>query len=137
VALVLDASVAVKWFLHDELSPEARAVLDRVRDDGALVPALFRWEVQSVVVRAYRDGRLSEELMETALTSLRDLPIAIEDPGRRLMFGGEAALSLRYDVTPYDAAYLAVALDYALPLATADSDLAHAARDAGVVVQYV
>ncbi len=53
------------------------------------------------------------------------------------MFGGEAALSLRYDVTPHDAAYLAVALDYALPLATADSDLAHAARDAGVVVQYV
>jgi len=76
-------------------------------------------------------------MMETALTSLRDLPIAIEDPGRRLMFGGEAALSLRYDVTPHDAAYLAVALDYALPLATADSDLAHAARDAGVVVQYV
>jgi len=38
VALVLDASVAVKWFLHDELSPEAAAVLDRVRDDGALVP---------------------------------------------------------------------------------------------------
>ncbi|MBC5821154.1 MAG: hypothetical protein GIX01_04105 [Candidatus Eremiobacteraeota bacterium] len=53
------------------------------------------------------------------------------------MFGGEAALAVRYDVTPYDAAYLAVALDYGRPLATAVRDLAHAAHDAGVIVQYV
>ncbi len=62
-----------------------------------------------------------------ALVALSDLPITVEDPGRHLMLGGEAARALRYDVTPYDAAYPAVALDCVLPFATANRDLAHAA----------
>ncbi|MDQ2681873.1 MAG: type II toxin-antitoxin system VapC family toxin [Candidatus Eremiobacteraeota bacterium] len=134
MAVVLDASVILKWFVEDEMSRHADGLLDRVCEEGALVPALFRWEAQSVLVRAMLDARLDLELMEKAFDVLSALPISVEDAGRRLMLGGEAALALQYNLTPYDAAYLAVALDHELELATADNDLARAARDAEVAV---
>lgn len=137
MAFVLDASIALKWFVEDEMVPAADHLLERVIEEGAVVPALFRWEAQSVLTRAVLDGRLTEDLMEVALEHLASLPIAVEDPGEKLFFGGEAQLALRYDITPYDAAYLALALDYRIHLATADNDLARAARDANVRVIYL
>lgn len=137
MAFVLDASIALKWFVEDEMVPAADHLLERVIEEGAVVPALFRWEAQSVLTRAVLDGRLTEDLMEVALEQLASLPIAVEDPGEKLFFGGEAQLALRYDITPYDAAYLALALDYRIHLATADNDLARAARDANVRVIYL
>lgn len=137
MAFVLDASIALKWFVEDEMVPAADHLLERVIEEGAVVPALFRWEAQSVLTRAVLDGRLTEDLMEVALEQLASLPIAVEDPGENLFFGGEAQLALRYDITPYDAAYLALALDYRIHLATADNDLARAARDANVRVIYL
>jgi predicted nucleic acid-binding protein len=137
MAIVLDASIVLKWFVEDEMSPDASRVLEKVRNGGAVVPALFRWEAQSALVRAVRDSRLSEALADLALEELAALPITVEHPGMKLFFGGEAALALRYDLTPYDAAYLTVALDYSLDLATADDELAKAARDAGIRVTHV
>jgi predicted nucleic acid-binding protein len=137
VAFVLDASIVLKWFVEDEMSPDADKLLDRVRSGGAVVPALFRWEAQNVLVQAVRNSRLTVGLADLALEELAALPIAVEHPGEKLFFGGETALALHYDLTPYDAAYVAVALDYRLELATADSELAKAARDAGVHVIHV
>jgi predicted nucleic acid-binding protein len=137
MAFVVDASIVVKWFLEDEMTRDADVVLDRVRNDGAVVPALFRWETQNVLTRAVLDGRLTRELLDVALEELAALPIAVEHPGQRLFFGGETDLALRYDITPYDAAYLAVAIDYRLDLATADNELARAARDADIRVMQI
>lgn len=137
MALVLDASIVLKWFVEDEMSHEAERLLDRVRSGGAVVPAVFRWEAQNALVRAVRDSRLTERLADVALEELAALPIAVEHPGAKLIFGGEGALALQYDLTPYDAAYLAVALDHKLDLATAGNELAKAARDAGVPVIHI
>ncbi len=42
--IVLDASVAVEWFLPKP-NAVAEIALDKVAADGAVVPALWRWEV--------------------------------------------------------------------------------------------
>jgi predicted nucleic acid-binding protein len=134
MSLVLDVSVAAKWFLHDEKDDGAGALLTRIASVGAYVPALFRWEIQSVLLGAERASRIEPGDVDAALDALRDLPIVVEAPGERVFSGSELHLARHYDLTPYDAAYLALAAGRRLPLATLDADLAHAASDLGVVV---
>jgi predicted nucleic acid-binding protein len=130
--VVLDASVAAGWFLGDERTPQTDALLDRVMTDGAYVPALFIWEMQNVLLSAERADRISPGDADLALEVLRDLPIRIDPPGDHPAPGAELHLARHYDLTPYDAAYLAVASSRHLALATADTALARAARDLGI-----
>lgn len=134
MALVLDVSVAAKWFLQDERDAFAELILNRVATIGAYVPALFRWEVQSVLLGAERSGRIEPDDVNAALEALRDLPIIVDHPGERVFAGTELQLARYYDLTPYDAAYLALSASLRLPLATMDVALAHAAADLGVDV---
>ena len=48
---VIDASVAVKWFLKDETHPQAEAILERLISEPEFfaVPELFCFEVFSVL----------------------------------------------------------------------------------------
>ncbi len=98
------------------------------------MPALFRWEIQSVLLGAERASRIDPDDVDAALDALRDLPIIVESPGERVFSGSELHLARHYDLTPYDAAYLALAASRRLPLATLDAALVHAASDLGVVV---
>ena len=52
---VIDASVAVKWFLADESNDEADFILERVVEDPRLfaVPELFCFEVYAVLERLH------------------------------------------------------------------------------------
>jgi predicted nucleic acid-binding protein len=134
MALVLDVSVAAKWFLNDEKDDGADALLTQVASDGAYVPALFRWEIQSVLLGAARASRIDSDDVDAALDALRDLPIVVEAPGERVFSGSELHLARHYGLTPYDAAYLALAAGRRLLLATFDDDLAYAASDLGVIV---
>lgn len=136
MTLVLDVSIAAKWFLPDEQSSLADSVLQQVRNEGAYVPALFRWEIANVLLRAENAHRITAQDVDDGLDLLRDLPILVEPPGDRIFGGGEVRLARHYDLTPYDAAYLNVAASRRLPLATADAALAHAARDLGIKVLF-
>jgi predicted nucleic acid-binding protein len=49
-----------------------------------------------------------------------------------IVFGRIQRLSRKHGLTPYDAAYLDLALDSGLPLATLDEDLARASKNARV-----
>lgn len=132
--VVLDVSIVAKWFLRDEGSQFADAVLDRVMRAGAYVPALFRWEIENVLLGAERADRIAADDVDAALETLRDLPIRVEPPGEIFFAGSELRLARQFDLTPYDAAYLALASSHGLALATADAALARAARDLGVSV---
>ena len=129
MSLVLDASVAVHWFLSDEGERSASNILDRVTVRGALVPALFRWEFQSGLLRAERAHRLAGEEVDAALEVMRSLSIVVEPPGEHLVFGAELQLARHYALTLHDAAYLTLAVRHRVPLATLDAALARAAAD--------
>jgi len=134
MALVVDVSIAAKWFLPDERNSVADALLDRVLEEGAYVPALFRWEMQSVLLGAERANRIDSDDVDAALVSLRDLPIVLESAGERFFSGNEVRLARHYELTPYETAYLCLSSSRNIPLATTDSALVSAARDLGVVV---
>ncbi len=100
------------------------------------MPALFRWEIQNVLLSAERAGRLTSRGLDDALDSLRDLPILVDPPGERIFSGTEVRLVRYYPLTACDAAYLALAIDRRIALATSDAELCYAARDLGVDVLF-
>jgi predicted nucleic acid-binding protein len=125
VPIVIDANVAVDWF-SSRSTKLADAALDVVGREGAIVPALWRWEVQDVLRRLARDDRLNMTAAE-ALAALRALPIEIDSELLGL-FGQEFVLASDHGLSVYDAAYLELALRRNVKLATGDKQLAAAAR---------
>ncbi len=55
---IVDASVAVKWFIEDEVHPHAEAVLERLAESPSsfAVPELFAFETYSVLMRVHSSG---------------------------------------------------------------------------------
>ncbi|TIR15679.1 MAG: type II toxin-antitoxin system VapC family toxin [Mesorhizobium sp.] len=130
MALVLDASMVAAWLLPEEHSQAAEDLIAGL-DGPCPVPSLFWHEVRSILLIAERRGRIDAGEALTALGRMRRLPL--EDAGA----GADAhvmAIARTQALSAYDAAYLALALDRALPLATLDRKLAVAARHQGVAV---
>lgn len=133
MTFVLDASVTMAWFLN-EPGPPLGDLIDRLVDDGALVPAFWALEVANVFQSAIRRKRISPDDRDTAFGELRLLPIAVDDTGRDLIWTNVIELSGRHGLSAYDATYLELAVRRGVPLATLDKDLAKAARAEGVTV---
>lgn len=127
--IVVDANVVIDWFLPNR-NHVAEIALDRVVSGGAVVPALWRWEIQDVLRRLSVAGRLKKPI-ESIRSELRELQIVIDDD-LLSPFGDELALSARYGLSVYDASYLELALRLRVPLATNDRALAEAAKAASV-----
>ncbi len=127
--LVLDASVAAKWFLPatgETLTDEALDLLKRYAagDLRFLVPDLFWPELANVFWKAVRQGRWPHASAEAALRAVRDrnIPtmsaIALLDDA----FG----IALTFDRSVYDSLYVAAAVAAKTHLVTADERLANA-----------
>jgi predicted nucleic acid-binding protein len=128
VSLVIDSSMALAWYFEDEETAASIAVLDRVADDGAIVPALWRLEVLNGLQVAVRRGRVTAAYRDASLADLRALAIAIDPETNRQAWAATLRLCERFGLTAYDAAYLELALRRQLPLATLDGELMRAAQ---------
>lgn len=129
MAFVLDASVSAVWALADESSPVAEMAANRLKNEIALVPPLWWYEVRNILVINERRQRMTAEDSAHYLELLTSFPIQIdptEDEKTIFRFARQYRLSF------YDAAYLAVAQRNQLPLATLDKALQAAALAAGV-----
>ncbi len=133
-AFVLDASVAVAWCFRDEASPAAAALLESMERRTAWVPILWHFEVANLLMQAERRGRATEAGCADFIDTLNALPIETEVAMHGRVFGHVRMLARRHGLTVYDAAYLDVAIQRRIPLATRDRALARAARAAGVAV---
>ncbi len=134
---VLDASVTLSWLLGDAGGPGkayAATVLEAMKspDAQARVPATWSLEVANVIARAEAKGMLSEAQSEAFLEMLGRAPIHADDATAARALTETLHLARRYRLSSYDASYLDLALRTGLPLATLDTDLATAARKAGV-----
>lgn len=134
MSIVIDASITMPWYFQDEVSSEAEAVFDRVIADGAIVPAHWKLEIANSFRTALRKGRIDPEYRDLSLQDLREL--AIEIDAETALHAWEATLELadEFNLTPYDAAYLELALRRKLPLATLDKALRAAGIKADVTL---
>jgi len=119
--LILDASVAVKWFTMEPLRDKALIIRDKYVN-GELdleAPSLLYYEVANAL---RYNPRFGIEEVRSAVRALEDLAITIYD------FKGELAsraveLAYRFGITVYDAAYVALAAMRNATLYTADKEV--------------
>ena len=127
---VLDASDALSFVLADEFTDDSRRILDHVTQHRALVPSLWTYEVANGLRSALRRGRLTERAIAQASVALDRLPIeVVHEPPRFVELIAQAtALGL----SAHDAAYLILARERQLPLASRDGALVRAASAIGI-----
>ena len=128
-ACVLDASVAVKWFLppaQETLTEEALRLLENYAngDMSLVVPDLFWPEIGNIFWKAIRLRRISRESAESALVALEEQRITTVPTSPLLK--DAFAIAATFDRTVYDSTYVALSIASNVPLITADERLANA-----------
>ncbi len=130
--LVVDASVAVKWFNAEEWTDRALAL----RDDlvgGSIelsAPDHLLYEVGNAL---WRNPQLSADDCALALEALLNLGVDLRPPSREA--AAEAArLARTLGVTFYDSSYIALSELMGAPLVTADGRQGEAARSVTPVI---
>lgn len=132
MSLVLDSSATLAWFYEDEAGSAIERVQNLVVAGGAIVPAIWHLETANGLQASVRRRRISDSQRDAALTHLASLAIVV-DPETTLRAWSETlALSTRFGLTVYDAAYLELAYRRDLPLATLDNELRAAASALGI-----
>jgi len=127
VDLVLDASVAAKFYFPEDGSEQARAVLT----SGVIVaaPDLLFIEMASVAAKLVRRGLCSPDAGRDAVGSVGDLVDEIAP------LSGLSARAFAFardnNFSAYDGAYLALAERLSAPVLTADRRLIEKARALG------
>jgi hypothetical protein len=66
----MDASTTLAGVFDDAADAFAVRAGDYVAEHGAIVPALWRWEVQNTLLTAMRRGRISEDQLLAARSLL-------------------------------------------------------------------
>jgi len=129
---IVDASLAMTWYLADEQDREyGQWVLDSLAAREMRVPALFVYELSNALVMAHRRNRLGFDVLQEVFNKLSSMEIAV-DPATRETSARLGTLALTYGLTSYDAAYLDLGLRTGFPIATLDKALIKAMQTASV-----
>jgi predicted nucleic acid-binding protein len=122
--VVVDASMAVKWFAAEADS----ALADRlIEDEGVLVaPDIMPVEAASAWWKKVRRGEMNEADLEQALASL--LAIGLEWIPMPSLVERAAAMAVDTGQTVYDCTYLVICAERGAAIATADERLQRAAE---------
>ena len=114
--LVVDASVAVMWFVPEPHSITAKEIL--TRDDTMHAPDSFQAEVVSVLCRKIQIEELQADEGREALNAFMQLPIQFHSTADLLVPAFEITLESRQYV--YDCVYLILAAQLDIRMVTAD-----------------
>ena len=130
---VLDASVALAWFLDNPVAPLAlrikRALLGGAR---AVVPALWHLEMANGLVVAERRRILTPADVTRSLMQGEQLAAQITTHSDLVSARQALATARAFQLSAYDAVYLDTARNAGLPLATLDRGMRAAAGRAAV-----
>jgi predicted nucleic acid-binding protein len=128
-ALVLDASVAVKWAIPSKtetLTTEALQLLKRYTDGkiNFIVPDVFWAEIGNVMWKGVRQKRWSPAFAGSTAAAIRDRDFLTVSS---LTLLSEAlTIALAHDRSVYDCLYVALAIQFKTEMITADERLANA-----------
>lgn len=114
--VIVDASVAIKWFMAEDDSAAAHNFLSTRLEFWA--PDLLRLEIASGMWKNWRKKLASAEQVRSAIAAL-DRTIAVWQESSRLI-DHAVDLSLALDHGIYDCIYLSLAQATAIPVVTAD-----------------
>ncbi len=118
---VLDASVVIKWFSEEEYTDKALKLRDDFfkGENELVVPDLLLYEVSNAL--RYNPDFDESDVVES-IDSLFDIGISIIVPTLEITKSA-VNLAFSYNITIYDAFYIALAKEIDFALITADSKL--------------
>jgi len=122
--MVIDASVAVKWFIDEDRSADAQRLL--TIDTDLIAPTSILYEVFHALWVAARTRRLPLNRLPD-LADVVPTPFAILVPMEHL-YAAAAAMAQSYNLAIYDCAYIALAQREHAELVTADEPMFAVAR---------
>jgi len=118
--IVVDASVAVKWFIPEAGEEDAAQLLGGKKH--LIAPALIRLEVTGAIIRRYREGHVSEKRAREATQAweamLRNRVVRLVPDAE--LFEDAVQMAFLAKHTLSDCLYLAAAKQLAAPVITAD-----------------
>jgi predicted nucleic acid-binding protein len=127
-SLVVDASVAVKWFLPEPDSAAAMALLDGAH--VLIAPDLIWSEVANIIWKHHRRRELDRDRAFSTLKSFLAVPLKIRNSSALL--ADALALAIQTDRTAYDCLYVALAVREECVLVSADERLVNALTQVGL-----
>lgn len=118
-AWIVDASVALKWFLPADREPDAELARGIVGRLALRTTSLAIYEVGNILTRhsGWPASDIASALKLLRATCGEPIALTAADESRT------ASLALEYDLTFYDASYVAVAQRTRRKLLSADRDL--------------
>jgi predicted nucleic acid-binding protein len=136
IRFVLDASVALAWFVDNPVVPYAtRVKKSLVRDARAVVPGLWHLEMANGLAVAERRGILTAPNATAGIVVIEQLLAqAIESSTDCVSIRQALTTARTLQLSAYDAVYLETARRERLPLATLDRKLLAAAHQAGLEI---
>lgn len=119
--LVLDASVALKWFIDEDQSYEARRLVKLIKQGkiSVYVPPIFPFEVANIL--SLKEN-ISPESLFASIGFLYSLNLRSGINSEEFLVKS-ATISKDFKITVYDASYIALAQDLKIDFLTADKKL--------------
>jgi len=131
---VVDASVAVAWFVPQEQTNEA---LDfEYNNSNLFAPYLILLEVSNALLKHVRAGIMPENSYHEVIDTELPNTINYRDDFVSLM-PGASAIAMNHGGTIYDAYYIFFAQQLNASLVTADSEQTKVARRMGVATRFI
>lgn len=119
--LVIDSSVALKWWLDDEeFVEEARVLLNELVGGKIelVVPELWLYEIANGINTAVKRGRISNDTGEEFIEELQSITATLVPVNSYLTKTYKE--SAKYNHAIYDIVYMVVAENKQIPFITAD-----------------
>jgi len=132
--VVVDASVALAWCFPDESSEDADSVLQKLKGQTILVPAVWALEISNALLAGERQKRLKQPEISRFIGRVCGLSVVQDSQTVSESVVNILPLARDYGLSAYDAAYLELAIRQNALLATLDVSLRKAARKAGVPI---
>lgn len=128
--IVVDASVALKWYLGDEEhGQKALGLLDKYISDELVIlaPSLLEYELINGLIIARKRGRIKEENILKAIDGFMNLEIELKNMLH--LYPKMLEFCKTYNRSAYDASYLSVADEDGIDLITSDQSLYNAVKN--------
>ena len=113
---VIDACVAIKWFLPEKNYQKAGKILSV--NNQFFAPDLFQIEMDAIITKKVRQRLIEPDDAYSIYEEIRNIPIQLISYSTIGKLALDLSISL--PITQYDACYLAVAIEFDARVVSAD-----------------
>lgn len=125
--IVLDASLVIAWLMTEKLPSGDTDVYNDLPDNVLIVPSHWPLEISNALRSRIKSNRISVSDFHDIMERFDLLNVEVQSPLELDEIGPLAHFAGTHELTTYDAAYVQLAMQRRVPLATLDRAMRTAA----------